>query len=507
MGTPHVDVAIRGARIYDGSGGEGRVGDVAVAGDRIAAVSLGSDDEGSRAWRAGREIDARGLALAPGFIDVHSHDDLAVLLYPEMRFKVMQGVTTDVVGNCGFGVAPAGPASAVFRAFHPAHQLGGWDGYRGYMEVVEREPPSVNVAVLAGHGTLRLGAMAQPRGQPSAGELMQMQAWLEAALEAGALGFSTGLIYDPGRAARAEEIVALAHVAAAAGGLYATHMRNEASGLLDSIRETLLVGEATGVAVQVSHHKAAGRENWGRVRDSLRLLEAARAGGLDATADQYPYTSASTVLAAIVENDALNPRGNAGGLGRVDGTNVSLASAPRHPKYEGKTLADVAAVRGISAEAAAQWLVDSEGLAVTAIIEVMDEHDVRTVLAHPTTMVGSDGIPTLDGKPHPRLYGTFARVLGYYVREAGVLSLAEAVHRMTALPAAKFRLRDRGAVHTGAFADLVLFDPATIRDTATYADPHHHPLGIAHVFVNGVQVVRDGVHTGARPGRVLRRAG
>ena len=360
--------------------------------------------------------------------------------------------------------------------------------------------------MLAGHGTLRLGAMERARGTPTAVELARMQALLGEALDAGVVGFTTGLIYEPGCFARPDEIVALARVAAAAGALYASHMRNEAAGLLDSIRETLHVGEVSGIAVQVSHHKAAGRDNWGRVRDSLRLLEEARARGLDASADQYPYTSASTVLVAIVQNGVLDEDGPGGGLGRVGAERILLASTPRHPEHEGATLADVARARGTSPRATAQWLVQEEGAAATAVIEAMDEGDVRTVMAHPTTMIGSDGIPTLDGKPHPRLYGTFPRVLGRYARDLGVLPLAEAVHRMTGLPAAKFGLRDRGVVRAAAFADVVLFDPATVADTATYADPHRPPAGIPHVFVNGTQVVRDGAHTGVRPGRVVRRA-
>ncbi|HEY2388443.1 MAG TPA: D-aminoacylase [Candidatus Binatia bacterium] len=500
MADAQVDVAIRGAMIYDGTGGAPFVGDVALTGDRIAAVA-----PGGATWRAAREIEARGLALAPGFVDVHSHDDLAVLLHPEMRFKVLQGVTTDVVGNCGLGAAPGVPAALLFQAFHPAHGLGDWEGYGGYMAAIEREPPSLNVAVLAGHGTLRLGAMERARGTPTAAELARMQALLGEALDAGVVGFTTGLIYEPGCFARPDEIVALARVAASAGALYATHMRNEAAGLLDSIRETLHVGEASGVAVQVSHHKAAGRDNWGRVRESLRLLEEARARGIDASADQYPYTSASTVLVAIVQNGVLDEHGTGGGLGRVGAERVLLASTPRHPEYEGMTLAEIARQRGSSARAAAEWLLEEDGTAATAVIEAMDEDDVRAVMAHPTTMIGSDGIPTLDGKPHPRLYGTFPRVLGHYARDLRVLPLAEAVHRMTGLPAAKFGLRDRGVVRAGAFADLVLFDPATVADTATYAEPHRYPAGIPHVFVNGTQVVRDGTHTGVRPGRVVRR--
>jgi N-acyl-D-aspartate/D-glutamate deacylase len=237
----------------------------------------------------------------------------------------------------------------------------------------------------------------------------------------------------------------------------------------------------------------------------LRLLEEARSRGLDATADQYPYTAGSTVLHAIVQNYAFSEQGEHGGIGRVEPKNVLFASTPRHPAYEGKTLQDLCDQFGLSAEAAARRVLEEEGLGAVVIVEIMDEADVRTVLRHPTTMIGSDGIPAAGANPHPRLYGTFPRVLGRYARAEGLLSLEEAVHRMTGFPATKFQLRDRGFIRAGLYADLVLFDPQTVIDTGTYTDPRRYPVGIRHVFVNGVQVVRDGQHTGARPGRALRR--
>jgi N-acyl-D-aspartate/D-glutamate deacylase len=326
-----------------------------------------------------------------------------------------------------------------------------------------------------------------------------MREGLREGLEAGALGLSTGLIYEPGRYARTDEIVALARELNRTGGLYATHMRNEADGLLDSVRESIEIGERAGVAVQISHHKAMGRSNWGRVRESLRLLEAAQTRGIDVTADQYPYASGSTMLAVFVPRE---PGGaSAAPRNLSEGREVVLASSPRHPEWEGKTLADLAATFGTSTEEAARRVVDEEGTSATVVVHLMDEGDVQTVLKHPSTMIGSDGLPTLKGKPHPRLYGTFPRVLGRYVRELKLLSLEEAIHRMTGLPARKFGLSDRGIVREGAFADLVIFDPPMIEDMATYEDPHRPPAGIAHVFVNGVEVARDGQHTGARPGR------
>jgi dihydroorotase/N-acyl-D-amino-acid deacylase len=279
-------------------------------------------------------------------------------------------------------------------------------------------------------------------------------------------------------------------------------MRDEGAGLLDSVRESIAIGERAGVPVQISHHKASGRENWGSVGASLRLIEEARARGLDVTADQYPYTAASTVLAAVMSYIE-----GGGGIGHGRAEDIQLSSAPQHPEWEGKTIAALAEEWDVAAGDAARRVLDAEGIAATVVMHTMCEDDVRTVLRHPTTMIGSDGLPTLKGKPHPRLYGTFARVLGNYARDEGVLSLAEAVHRMTGLSARKFGFTDRGEVRAGAFADLVVFDPERIADIATYAEPHQPPAGIAHVFVNGTQVVKDGAHSGARPGRTLRRSG
>ena len=489
------DLLIRDATLYDGTGGPPRAGDVAVRGDRIVAV-------GTLRGGAGTVLEARGLALAPGFIDVHSHDDFAVFVSPEMDFKLMQGVTTDVVGNCGMGAAPYAPASVFARALHPEHALPRWEGYAGYFETVDREPPSLNVAVLVGHGTLRAAAMADPTAALDRADLDRMRRDLAEGLEAGAVGFSTGLVYEPGRYAATDELVELAREMTGIGALYATHMRNEGEGLLDSVREALAIGERAGVPVQISHHKAAGRASWGLVNRSLPLIDEARARGLDVTADQYPYTSGSTLLAAVVQNGGLEG-GGPGGLGRLDAADVRIASAPRRPEYEGRTLEALSREWNLDPDPAAGRILEEEP-ATWVILDTMDERDVRTVMGHSTTMIGSDGIPT-GGKPHPRLYGTFPRVLGRYAREEGLLPLETAIHRMTGLPATKFRLEGRGVVREGAYADLVLFDPAEIVDTATYEDPRRYPRGIREVLVNGTAVVREGRHTGARPGRALRR--
>jgi N-acyl-D-amino-acid deacylase len=495
-----MDFVIRHATVYDGTGGPPRTLDVGVTGATIEAVGDLS------AEHAGTEVAAAGLALAPGFIDVHSHDDFAVFLMPAMEFKVGQGVTTDVVGNCGLGAAPFEASQTYLRFFGADRHddvLPTWSTYREYLGALDADPPSLNVAVLIGHGTVRLDAMGNERRAPSDAELARMLDTIDAALDAGCVGYSTGLIYEPGRYSRTNELVALARTLAEAGGVYASHMRNEGDGLVDAVIETIRIGEESGVPVQISHHKASGRSAWGLVKHSLAIIDEARGRGVDVTADQYPYTAGSTSLFAILQN---YEEGTAG-VGAAEWDNITLASAPNHTDWEGNSLEALAADFGVAPPEAARRIVDAEGYGAVVVIESMHEDDVRTVMAHPSTMIGSDGIPTYGGKPHPRLYGTFPRVLGHYARDEGVLSLQEAVHRMTGMPATKFALAGRGVIEPGAWADMVLFDPATINDVATYESPRQHPTGISTVWVNGVAVMRDGAHTRERPGLALRRSG
>ncbi len=492
------DVIIRNAAMVDGTGAASFEADLGIRGDRIATVGEIKD-------RNAVELDARGLTVAPGFIDVHSHDDWAVFLTPEMDFKVMQGVTTDVIGNCGMGAAPNPAAAVIFRALHGEQaKVPAWSDYAGYFRAVDENPPSINVAVLAGHGSLRLGAMGNAKREPTIEEMASMRGYLRDAIDAGAVGLSTGLVYEPGRYARTEEIIELAREMRDSGALYASHMRNEARGLLDSVRETIRIGEEAGVAVQISHHKASGEENWGMVRESLKLIEQARARGIDVTADQYPYTSGSTVLSAVLQNGGLDESGARGGMGTIPAERILIASVPSHPEWEGRRLDAIAAEMDLGALEAARRIIGADPGTVV-ILDLMNEDDVRTVMAHPSTMIGSDGL-AMGGKPHPRLYGTFPRVIGHYARDGGLFTIEQAIHRMTGMPAEKFHLRNRGVIREGAFADLVIFDAKEILDTATYADPRRYPAGIGHVFVNGAAVVRDGVHVGARPGRALRRS-
>ena len=490
-----IDLVISGGTVIDGSGGPPRRADVAVADDRIAAVGAATARPG------GRVIDADGLAVAPGFIDVHTHDDFAAVIHPDMAFKVCGGVTTCVVGNCGMGAAPFETAQIIAGALHPDDELPGWDGYTGYLGYLDEHPPSVNIAALVGHGTVRAAVMGLDDRAPTGAELDAMRDLVREGLAAGAVGLSTGLIYEPSRYATTDELVDLAGEARGTGALYASHLRNEGSRLLEAVSEALEIGERAGVPVQISHHKAAGRENWGSVESSLQLVEDARERGISVHADQYPYTAGSTILSAVAETLATGADSPIGELATGD---VVVASTRSHPEWEGRSLDDLADELGLAPEDVAEAILSLEPGA-TAIIHSMDEADVRTVMAHESTMIGSDGLPTLDGAPHPRLYGTFARVLGRYARDEGVLTVPEAVRRMTALSAGAFGLADRGVVAPGAVADLVVFDPDEIIDVGTYDDPKHPPRGIHHVFVGGREVVSGGEHTGARPGPVIRR--
>ena len=472
------DLIIRNARIIDGTGAPARPGDLAVEGDRIAAIG---DLAGAR---AGRELDAGGKALAPGFIDVHTHDDRALLSDPLMTCKVSQGVTTVVTGNCGISLAPWPPGHAPVPPSdliaERADQY--FDSFAAYLAALDAEPPAVNVAAQVGHSSLRIGAMDRLDRAATAREIAAMRARLEESLAAGAIGLSTGLFYRPANAAPTEEVIALAEAVAAAGGIHSTHMRDETDHITDSLAETFAIGRAAQVPVVISHHKCAGAPNHGRTRETLPMIAEARSRQPIAL-DVYPYVAGSTVLDA---RRMMNAR------------RVIVTWSRPHPEFAGRDLDDVAAELGLSIEAAAERLSPAG-----AIYFIMDEDDVRRVLSFPHAMIGSDGLPH-DRHPHPRLWGTFPRVLGHYVREVGLFDLEEAVRRMTGLPAAQFGLVDRGTLRPGARADLVLLDPDMIADRATWERPTEPAAGIEMVMVNGREVWHGGAHTGARPGRALR---
>ena len=484
------DLAIRNVRVLDGSGGPAVEADVAVEDGRIIGVGT--------VGAAQREIDGRGACLAPGFIDTHAHDDGAFFRHPGMEFKLAQGVTTVVSGNCGFSAIPADPTQDSVAA--SGGILAGLEGeftdLDGYYAAVLERRPAINNIMLVGHNTVRALAMGMDQRAPTPAELATMRGHVERALEQGACGFSTGLIYRPGRWSDTDEVIELARMAQPFDALYTTHMRNEGDHLLEAVEETLEIGRESGVHAHISHHKSAGKANWGKVRESLALVDEALAGGQRVTLDVYPYTAGSGRMIEYFNLD--NPNRE---LAEV----IRIASCPAFREYEGRMLTEIAAELGIDVtEAVKHVLTAPKGDRTICIQFIIDEKDVETNLAHRDMMVGSDGIPDLRGRPHPRLFGTFPRVLGHYVRERKLLSLEEAVRRMTSLAAATFGLVDRGRVAPGCWADLVLFDPATISDTATYDEPKQAPRGIHVVMVNGEIAYQDGAHTGAGSGKMLR---
>lgn len=520
------DLILRGGTLHDGLGGEGRQQDIAVTGDRITGLGDLSQEA------AGRTLDVSGLVVAPGFIDIHTHSDFSLLINRPMRSSLAQGVTTELVGNCGtsIGLVTAGENFAQERRWA---ERGGtvldWSRMSGYLARVEDGGLGGNVATLAGHGTIRKAVLGFEDRPPTAGELSRMQAMLAEALADGAVGLSTGLEYLPGGYAKHEEVAALAAVAREAGGFYATHIRNEGDTLVESIAEAIRVAEATGVPLQLSHHKSEGRANWGKPRVTLPLMAAARAAGLDVLTDQYPYTAFMTGMSVILlprwakdgtmENMLArlrDPSDRARILATIaeepwDWTTVQVGVARTRREVQGMTLAALGASEGKTpAEAALDLLVSEEGW-VSAVHFAMSEEDIEFVLSDPHTMIGSDGVandPASEmaaDKTHPRTYGTYPRVLARYVRDREILSLGEAVRRMTSLPARRLGLTDRGTLRAGAMADITVFDPRAVSDAATFDDPHRFPVGIPHVVVNGRLALENGVQTDVLSGRVLRR--
>ena len=482
--------------MIDGNGTPARAADVAVSDGRIAAVG---DVQGE----AARVIDAAGMVVTPGFIDVHSHDDVALLNSPGLDFKAAQGVTTVVCGNCGLGAAPVNERLEQFYPRGLEAILGpvrsfDWRSLNEFYDAVRAAGPAVNAAFLVPHGALRVAAMGWERRAPSADELAAMKEYLAEGMATGAVGLSTGLLYVPGTFTETEELIELTTIVSEFGGLYVSHIRNEGEGLVEAVREAIRIGEEAGTPVQISHHKAAGRANWGLTEQSLPVIDEARSRGVSVTIDAYPYTANSLALAAIARRGRL--------MRSIDPHDILIASVKHQHEYEGKRLDEIAAMMDLPVEDAVSRLLREEENTPVAIMFIMEEGDVRRVLQHPTCMIGSDGIPSPTGKPHPRLYGTFPRVLGHYVREEGLLSLEEAVRRMTSLPAATFRLADRGEIKPNNWADLVIFDPEQIADTATYDDPRRYPTGIAYVLVNGEIAVENGEPAGAAGGQVLARS-
>jgi dihydroorotase/N-acyl-D-amino-acid deacylase len=532
------DLLVRGGSLVDGTGAPARPADIGVEGDRIVAVG---DLSAVDARRVPAVVEARGRVVTPGFVDPHGHSDGTVLVDGALASHLLQGYTTQLSGNCGDTLAPVTELSRehVGIALAEVGLEPAWSSFAAYLDAVAAVPLGPNVAFLCGHNTLRSAVMGMSHAPAAPADTAAMVRHLEEALDAGAVGLSTGLIYPPGIHARPDEVAALVRVAARRGALYSSHIRNESAGLFAALDEALDAARAAGdrVRLQVSHLKAADRSVHGRAGEAVRLLEDARAAGMDVSADQYPYAAAATALQTVLPPwllavpvdatcRALRERSVRDRIRREIASGLPgwedvaadpgwdglvLTVSPSRPDLAGRSLADAAAEDGRDPLDVACDLLADDGLTTQMTIHCMVEDDVEAILAVPWIAVCTDAggrrpdHPVLGaGVPHPRTYGSAPRVLGRYVRERGTLPLETAIAKLTAVPAERLGLPGRGVVRPGAFADLVVLDPETVEDRATYARPAVPPAGIETVIVNGTIAVCGGVETGARPGRLLR---
>jgi N-acyl-D-amino-acid deacylase len=525
---------LRGGDVVDGTGAPATRADVAVEDDRIVEVGPGLRGE------AARVIDATGKVVAPGFIDAHSHSDLFYFGCPSAESKVRQGVTTEVVGMCSFSQAPLHPGREdIVRGW--AGGIGGtaldlhWQTFAQYLDALRAIRPTVNVAHFVGHGALRIAAMGFENRPAGADDLKGMERLLGEAMDAGAFGFSTGLVYAPSAYSETAELIALAKTMSRRKGLYFSHIRGESAMLLDSVAEAIRIGEEGGVGVQISHVKASGRENWTKIDAALRMIEDARTRGVSVLGDVYPYNAGSTKLdnmmpawahdgglpkllerladrgtrRKIVEQCLIDgERWGTVSQGGIGFDQVFIATCARR-ELEGLSLAQIARQSGRAPAEVLMDLLLEQKCTVGMVSFSQSIDNVAKVLAHPSLMIGSDSIPLYagdgekPGKPHPRTYGTFPRVLGEYARDRKLFTLETAVHKMTGMPAARLGLSERGVIRPGAFADLTVIEPGAVKDESSYAEPHRYPTGIPYVVVNGALAVDAGRFAAAGTGRVL----
>jgi N-acyl-D-amino-acid deacylase len=524
---------IRGAQIIDGSKRELFRGDIAVENGLITEVSPSIKGGGKTV------IEADGLVAAPGFIDIHSHTDLSIFRHPLAESKALQGVTTEVIGNCGIGAFPMNQErkSALIdylkmNGFHLPSDGLSWDHFSQYADQLDRIGLGLNLAPLAAHGALRVTILGMEDRAPSDRELVRMKSLLIDSLEQGAWGLSTGLIYPPGSFSKTEELVDLAKTVAHYGAIYTSHIRGEGDTLMKALDEAISIGKRSGVRVEVSHLKAMGEDNWGRAKEALLKLEKARQDGVDIAADQYPYEATSTSLTALIppwahasgvsellrrlaspetterlQEEILREIHQRGGPSRI----VIAGIGPgKNARLSGKKVSEIAEIWNDTPERVVTRLLLEEKAAVRAVYFSLSDEDVAAILSSDQVSVGSDGMgmkveDDFRKSTHPRSYGTFPRILGVYVRERGILSMTKAIHKMTGLVASRLRLKNRGFIEPGFKADLVLFDPLTIQDRSTFDHPHQYPTGVIYTWVNGCPVVQEGIVTGNTPGKVLRK--
>lgn len=529
------DLILKNGLIVDGSGNPWYKADVGVENGRISRIRKLSDTSASQI------IDATGLIVAPGFIDIHSHSDWSVIVNPFSESKIRQGITTECIGNCGSSAAPLDEEKLdlVRKELGPIASELEWDWltFDDYLRKLEKQGSAVNIVSLVGHGTVRVAVMGYENRTPSSKEMEQMKRLVAEAMDSGAVGLSSGLIYPPGCFAETKELVELAKVVSEKGGFYASHIRGEGSTLVQAVKEAIDISERASVPVEISHHKAAGKSVWGKVKDTLRLIQQARLNGLDVTCDVYPYVAGSTSLSSIlpdwireggidetveklkdleVRRRVKKEMKEKGSLGEnfvsdAGWTSILISFSEKHPDYEGKRFPEIARKRGTNPFDAAFDLIIEDHGTTWMIIFSMNEKDVQTVIKHPVSMIGTDAFSRAPygflsrGKPHPRSYGTCPRVLKTYCREKKILTLQEVVRKMTSLPAQKLGLSDRGLLKEGMWADIVLFDKDEVADVATFINPHQYPNGIEYVIVNGVITLEKGEHTKESAGKIIRK--
>ena len=522
------EILIKGGLLYDGGLSAPYISDVGITGGTIRFIGR------SGAKDAEKIIDARGFAVCPGFIDAHSHSDFTIVADPRAEGKICQGITTEINGNCGMSAAPLFK-KALDKREEDLRELGirdRWNTFSEYFDVLGKRGLAVNMAFLAGHGNIRGSVVGYDDKEPSHKELDGMAALLEESLDQGAIGLSTGLIYPPGIYSATEELIAIARGLRNRDLIYASHMRSEGASLTQAVEEVIRIGEESGVKVHISHIKTAGERNWQKAEDVISLFKEARSRGLKITCDRYPYIASSTDLDAILpswvfeggndeemrrlldqkEKDkmAMEMREQSGSHGYWEKVIVSSVASEKNRWMEGKTIAEISSARRTSGMETVFEILLEERLRVGAIFLSMKEENLRKFLSLPYCMIGSDSSarsfdgPTKKGKPHPRTFGTFPRLLGNYVRKAGLLPLPEAIFKATQLPARTFGLRKRGRLKEGFYADVVVFDAGRILDKSTYEDPFQMPEGIAYVMVNGTPAVWEGAPSGKLAGMVLK---
>ncbi len=537
-----LDLIILGGKVVDGAGNPWFKADIGVREGRITEIG------NLRGEGADEVIDAEGLIVSPGFIDMHSHSDITIPFNPYMDSSIMQGITTTVVGNCGISPAPVNSEredtlKSYLKQFLPP-QLSiefKWKSFREYLEWENIRGVSCNVAHLVGHGTIRIAVMGMDAREPEENEMEEMRKLVDEAMASGAFGLSSGLIYPPGVYCKKGELIELAKVVSKYDGIYASHIRGEGKTLVDALLEAIKVGEEAKVPVQISHHKAAGRQNWGKTEKTLSIMEEARERGVDVTCDVYPYTAGMTSLITLLPpwaheggienllrrlgNDVYRQKIRDDMIKGFEGwesfvkeygwENIYLSSvkSEKNRRFEGKSFSEIKELMGAVDEYRALFdiIVEEEGCA-TMIVFQMNEEDVKRVISNHLSMFSTDSWSVSPkgelgrGKPHPRFYGTYPRVFKKYVREEKILTLEEAVRKMSSFPAQKLGLKDRGMVREGFWADIVVFDIRRVADRATYDNPHQYPDGIEYVIVNGKVVVERGVHKLTLPGKVLFRS-